>query len=1071
MKKGMVTNMKKKLSSIKFASDAFTESDARVALEGHEQFTPSVNEWNRLAEDLDRHDPFSELLIDPEYYFEKQIETTTGETVSYGIPSRPIHAQYDGKPVLPHQRHSAEEFLRKLRGFGLLADVVGSGKTFEAGVVLSELAVRGLVSTVLFIVPNQVYGAWVRTMERFFGLGKWNGKSVNPDDKEPIILQKVGKTFGPDDFERGKDGYDRPKRPMIVTMEDFVEWKDSAVANKLFDVVIVDEAHNLNSEKGEYAKAMAVLSELMKTKTAAGMSYCLLLSATPHKGNLADMFRLWYFIRCKGGEPCDFRPGKARTAAYEAEHDFYLRSICRGATTIMDFVRKEKISVVRGGDATFCLEFRKYFIDNKEGLTKRYGKDDFDTFDSAEKDELLNFFFEEVRERRELRDEDITAAKNYIVKFYGEATADGEIRTQFGKYLEEVGALDFDYYYEGLKEQHINEFLARNHEIRDIVKKKVAEAYHHGVLRSIMIRQPKNNVAEPPSKKHAVNLFYFRTDKKLDGADGKYTIDVKGVNDGEGLRVKIDTSLIDFLSAKDAVTPLRGGKPVLDALGKEIKYSLPEYVSQVSRGDTGYSYEMAYGDIVRNYLLAFGLSNSDHAYSASDKMFGLRFPRSQSLTFYSEQVKGTRLDDGGVRYSFEPVFDTEISDFDFKYSKLVDILKAHKKERVVIFFDYEVTDDKKVGGAVFEKLIGDEKFKKRVIDTRVHSKEELEKLFGEKEDAILVAVERELTEGANFQAGSIIVNFQVTPNPLDMQQRIGRVFRIGQEEDVTIYSIANLFDLEGYILSYFTRIELMSGNTGDAEILAGCNNDNMVSIRCPKPGCGNIELISKEDYTVRGEIKCSRCHEGIMSMISTRNVKCDDPTGRCKAIMTRSGKTGEDMYRCLSGGEGYISNSGKPGDRTYYCLKICAIAHCDRFINGDMKGKCKALEIYRTSGPRPDLMLACETCKHSGDCEARGCILGDGPEAISACSTCKSATCRPKPYSVEFDTNWEADCPSCGRHRLVPVRNSSFESYIRGLYDFTHDEGKSFCDAFSSEIGKVVDIQDILKTDHLIEEE
>ena len=36
----------------------------------------------------------------------------------------------------------------------------------------------------------------------------------------------------------------------------------------------------------------------MATKKKANSTYCVLLSATPHSGNLEKMFRLWYFIRC-----------------------------------------------------------------------------------------------------------------------------------------------------------------------------------------------------------------------------------------------------------------------------------------------------------------------------------------------------------------------------------------------------------------------------------------------------------------------------------------------------------------------------------------------------------------------------------------------------------------------------------------------------------------------------------------------------------------------------------------------------------------------------------------------------
>ena len=62
-------------------------------------------------------------------------------------------------------------FLKELRGFGLLADVVGSGKTFEACAILSELAVRGKMQSLLLVVPSQVYDSWINVLENLFGLG------------------------------------------------------------------------------------------------------------------------------------------------------------------------------------------------------------------------------------------------------------------------------------------------------------------------------------------------------------------------------------------------------------------------------------------------------------------------------------------------------------------------------------------------------------------------------------------------------------------------------------------------------------------------------------------------------------------------------------------------------------------------------------------------------------------------------------------------------------------------------------------------------------------------------------
>lgn len=113
-------------------------------------------------------------------------------------------------------------------------------------------------------------------MEMKFGLGKG-------------VLRHVGKDFDltADELESagGERQFSRPVRPLIVTMEDFAEWPES-VAKLLFDVIVVDEAHNLCVEEGQYAKAMKLLSLMMVTKKQANMTYCLLLSATPHSGNL-----------------------------------------------------------------------------------------------------------------------------------------------------------------------------------------------------------------------------------------------------------------------------------------------------------------------------------------------------------------------------------------------------------------------------------------------------------------------------------------------------------------------------------------------------------------------------------------------------------------------------------------------------------------------------------------------------------------------------------------------------------------------------------------------------------------
>src|SRR2546427_221888 len=63
-------------------------------------------------------------------------------------------ARYD------HQERTALRVLRDLRGRAILADEVGLGKTIEAGLVLKEDAVRGLIHRRLVLTPAALMDPW-----------------------------------------------------------------------------------------------------------------------------------------------------------------------------------------------------------------------------------------------------------------------------------------------------------------------------------------------------------------------------------------------------------------------------------------------------------------------------------------------------------------------------------------------------------------------------------------------------------------------------------------------------------------------------------------------------------------------------------------------------------------------------------------------------------------------------------------------------------------------------------------------------------------------------------------------
>src|SRR5205807_930720 len=68
-----------------------------------------------------------------------------------------------------YQVEAVRKVLKQFHGRVLLADEVGLGKTIEAGMVLKEYALRGMVERVLVLVPASLVGQWHEELETKFG--------------------------------------------------------------------------------------------------------------------------------------------------------------------------------------------------------------------------------------------------------------------------------------------------------------------------------------------------------------------------------------------------------------------------------------------------------------------------------------------------------------------------------------------------------------------------------------------------------------------------------------------------------------------------------------------------------------------------------------------------------------------------------------------------------------------------------------------------------------------------------------------------------------------------------------
>ena len=95
-------------------------------------------------------------------------------------------------------------------------------------------------------------------------------------------------------------------------------------------------------------------------------------------------------------------------------------------------------------------------------------------------------------------------------------------------------------------------------------------------------------------------------------------------------------------------------------------------------------------------------------------------------------------------------------------------------------------------------------------------KDWMKELF-QKQTQVLIATEAG-GEGINLQFCSHLINFDLPWNPMRLEQRIGRVHRLGQEKDVMIYNFATRNTVEEHILKLlYEKIHLFEKVVGELD--------------------------------------------------------------------------------------------------------------------------------------------------------------------------------------------------------------------------------------------------------------
>jgi len=214
---------------------------------------------------------------------------------------------------LPHQIHALSKAISGDRIRYLLADEVGLGKTIEAGLVIKELKLRGLVKRVLVVTPKGIATQWVSEMSTHFNetfqliLGEdiktlkrikpsfsKNKNSISPG-YNPIFSfsDPIPHNSNPwtqfDQVIVSLDSIkpiDKRKGWSKQKIEEYNRDRFEDLITAGWDLIIVDESHRLGGSSDQVARYK------LGVGLAEAAPYLLLLSATPHQGKTEAFHRL-----------------------------------------------------------------------------------------------------------------------------------------------------------------------------------------------------------------------------------------------------------------------------------------------------------------------------------------------------------------------------------------------------------------------------------------------------------------------------------------------------------------------------------------------------------------------------------------------------------------------------------------------------------------------------------------------------------------------------------------------------------------------------------------------------------
>ncbi len=161
----------------------------------------------------------------------------------------------------------------------------------------------------------------------------------------------------------------------------------------------------------------------------------------------------------------------------------------------------------------------------------------------------------------------------------------------------------------------------------------------------------------------------------------------------------------------------------------------------------------------------------------------------------------------------ELIYLAEKIETDTKMIKLKEIIRNDEESKFLIFTEFRDTQD-----YIYDSL-WDENFNVVKFNGSMSTSErDVATSEFQKKSQIMVATEAG-GEGKNFQFCHNVVNYDLPWNPMKVEQRVGRVHRIGQEEDVVIHNFSIKDTIEEYVLKLlYEKVNLFKMTIGELDL-------------------------------------------------------------------------------------------------------------------------------------------------------------------------------------------------------------------------------------------------------------